>query len=542
MARKHFAKALVGKANVHPNQWIEEIKKNHDNVSPKGHSSRVASKIVARCDSKRYLLSHATIVASVDTYAPKNSKTGKYLRGGTEIDVRFPNYRIKPECHSIINANGDAWDRALLLNTYRTFVGANNFLEHIQIPALSKGFIVDALARDTGNSVYIDILVATDRKHSLLISDIQSGEITSLSMGCVSQFTICSKCGNVASDDTQVCICIQYEGKGKKFTDEDGIIHPISEIIGHVAVPNSNQFIEASWVKVPAFKGAVRRNLLNPDAGTISSVSAVEIQAKKNVFVQIPDGIKRAASKRMVAEDKTPTTEELDESFDSPPEEGTGDDSPSDGESSPNDDFSFEDPPSSDEDSGGTSEDSLPESDSDDPLESKFDDVLGKIEERILTSISDRLIERLSPKPEDVDTVIAPPLSVETSNDNLVRASKKFHASVSKLYPKSPSMVSWATSVHKIIYGKGIRKASSFGITPRDIITLSWIEDRIAGKNYPDSLYQCAIKSGPSSKYPSEMSFLSTCRINAGRKFDGDEEKFLLRKGRMSSFGKLLRL
>jgi len=56
--------------------------------------------------------------------------------------------------------------------------------EHIQITELSKGRIIDAVARDVGNSIYVDILIATDRKHTDLIRDIKSGKMGTLSMGC----------------------------------------------------------------------------------------------------------------------------------------------------------------------------------------------------------------------------------------------------------------------------------------------------------------------------------------------------------------------
>jgi len=118
-------------------------------------------------------------------------------------------------------------------------------------------------------------------------------------MGCISLFTACTKCGNVAADDAQLCPCVLYDGKLSKFTDEAGIEQVLAEIIGHVSVPNSNQFIEASWVRNPAFRGAVRRNILNPD----SSQLATQMKESRYLYelrTQIPEmeGIKKAASIR----------------------------------------------------------------------------------------------------------------------------------------------------------------------------------------------------------------------------------------------------
>jgi hypothetical protein len=184
MAFRRTANAIISKSNIGFDEWMEELRQQHEGAVSKDQVVRVAKNVLQKCDPNQYLLSHSTIVASVDTYAPEGSKTGKRLDRGVQIDVRYPDFRIKPECQNIINNNGDAWSRSLLLATYRTFIGSPNYLEHIQIPELSKGFIVDAIARDLGNTCYIDILVATDRKHKLLVQDILSEEIKAMSMGC----------------------------------------------------------------------------------------------------------------------------------------------------------------------------------------------------------------------------------------------------------------------------------------------------------------------------------------------------------------------
>jgi len=184
MSVKRYAKALIERRGIEFDEWMEGIRSQNEGAVPKDFINRTAKTVLRKCDPKQFLLSHATIVASVDTFAPKGVKTGRLMNRGCQIDVRWPEFRVKPECHPIINNNGDAWERSLLLSTYRTFIGAHNYLEHIQLPELSKGFIVDAIARDLGKSCYIDILVGTDRKHNQLVSDIISGAITGLSMGC----------------------------------------------------------------------------------------------------------------------------------------------------------------------------------------------------------------------------------------------------------------------------------------------------------------------------------------------------------------------
>jgi hypothetical protein len=135
-------------------------------------------------DPSGYLLSHATIVASVDVFEPAGVKTGSILEDGFRVNRRYGNYRIRPTCDRYINNNLDAWERRVLLASYPTFIGAHNFVEHVQVEDLSKGRIIDAVARDIGDSVYVDILIATSREHAPLIASIENGKMATLSMGC----------------------------------------------------------------------------------------------------------------------------------------------------------------------------------------------------------------------------------------------------------------------------------------------------------------------------------------------------------------------
>lgn len=166
-----------------------------------------ASKILKEdFDPKNYLLSHATIVASVDTVTVKNAKLGSSVVNGKKVVRKTTSYRVKPECQKFINNNADCWSRGVLLKSYPTFIGAHNFLEHVQIEDLSKGRILDAVARDIGDSLYVDILIATSRKHRELIEAIESGELSTLSMGCFvpgTQVTMADGT-RVAIEDVQV--------------------------------------------------------------------------------------------------------------------------------------------------------------------------------------------------------------------------------------------------------------------------------------------------------------------------------------------------
>ncbi len=510
MARKHYARAIMSQKDVHFDNWMEVIRGQNEGAVPKDHVNRIAKTVLRKCDPKQFLLSHATIVASVDTMSPKGAKTGRQMNRGVQIDVRWPDYAIKPDCLDIINNNGDAWERSLLLSTYRTFIGAQNYLEHIQLPELSKGFIVDAIARDLGNTCYVDILVATDRKHKQLVSDILTGAITGLSMGCISLFTICTKCGNVAADESQICPCIQYEGKHTEFTNENGEQQKIAELIGHVSVPNSNQFIEASWVRNPAFAGAVRRNFLNADMLQVAAKMdhAIEINSTRGVINL--DGMKKAASYRKADEEQGGQT--------------LGDLMGEDVDQGPSDQATDAQQSESGASQSGKADD-------------KIDGLLNKLQEQLLTLMVDKLGEKLAPKPEDVGTAIqTAPTDLTSQNDSMIRgANKDFARAVRLAFPTSPKLVNWAEKAHKIVHVGGVSAIKKAGLTAKDLIVLSWIEDRINGKNYSPDLYQLAMNVGPMSNFNSEKSYLSACVDSSNRRLTEKDLQFLSWKGKIAS-------
>jgi hypothetical protein len=218
----------------------------------------------------RFLLTHSTIVCSVDAVPVPNVKTGSIEEEGQSINRKYADYRVTSDTDKYINNNLDCWSRGVIKKSYKTFVGAHNFVEHVQVEELSKGRIIDAVMRDVGESIYVDILVATDRKHTELVNQILSGDMNGMSMGCSVDFTICTKCGHVAADEPQMCKHVKYE-KGNWFFDESGNKHRVAELCGHETTGETGgvTFIEASWVAVPAFKGAVARNTLEiPDSPT----------------------------------------------------------------------------------------------------------------------------------------------------------------------------------------------------------------------------------------------------------------------------------
>ena len=282
--------AFLKKANavvVHPrisNGFWGGIRKVASSGSNQNLGDQIKGILGRSLDSDKYLISHCTIVASVDTDTVQGVKLGNVKVGSKTVNRKWADYYIKPQCSEFINNNGDSWSREVLKMAYPTFIGGHNFQEHVQVEELSKGRIVDAVCRDIGNSLYVDILIATDRKHSQLIQSIESGEMSTLSMGCTTDFTICSQCGHFAVDETQLCDHIKY-AKLNTFLDDSGQKRAVAELCGHKDYkenpesPGGVHFIEASWVAVPAFPGAVMRNILSPSEEVSASVKKVMASA-----------------------------------------------------------------------------------------------------------------------------------------------------------------------------------------------------------------------------------------------------------------------
>jgi len=273
MAFMKYADARIIHPNVTRTQW-HNIRAASGSVRAKVAKGGLNPNLVERAaelfdttfDPSQYLLSHATIISSVDTFSPPGEeKVGSVLVDGFNVHRKFGDYRITSGTSKYINNNEDAWSRPVLLKSYSTFIGGQNFCEHVQIEELSKGRIIDAAARDVGESIYVDILIATEKKHEDLITAIRNGKMGTLSMGCSIEGSICTKCGHWAADETELCNHIKY-AKGNTFFDKNGRIHRIAELCGHESIdPHGGvQFVEASWVETPAFTGAVLRNVLEP--------------------------------------------------------------------------------------------------------------------------------------------------------------------------------------------------------------------------------------------------------------------------------------
>lgn len=419
----------------------------------------------------RYLLTHCSIVASVDVDTVPNVKLGTEKVGSRTVTRKWADYYIKPECAQFVNNNGDSWSRDVLMKSFRTFIGAHNFLEHVQIEEQSKGRIIDAVARDIGPSVYVDILVATDRKHAQLVQDIESGKMGTLSMGCSCEFTLCSQCGNVAVDETDLCEHVKYS-KLNTFFDARGQRRVIAELCGHSSHGETGgvHFIEASWVAVPAFAGAVMRNILDP-----ASVSPEKAKQFSEVLAAPPvewgTNILRAASEHRVAQD-------FDFGTDEEEGEGEGDTKPPEKPSSPFADV----------------EDEL------------YAAVKNRVKERLEKELREQQVEKA------LDTPTAP-------NESVIK-----EAAVTKA-----AMQKFAREAHARSVDTLLRVASSDVAFVDGLVEI----DRSFGLRVPQFVYRTALTVGPTSLYSSPDEYQRACTKQARRVLSPTELRVVFRIGNL---------
>lgn len=502
----------------------------------------------------QFLLSHCTIIASVDTERA-NLPLGRQLVDGFQIDRQYNDYLVTAGTTKYINNNHDCWERKLLLACFRTFVGGENYVEHLQIPEMSKGKIIDAAARDIGDSIYVDILVATDLKHQPLIRAIESGQLQTLSMGCQVGFTICTKCGNSAQDETQLCPHIRYL-KGNTYIDGLGRVRKIAELCGHItAEPGSVKFIEASWVANPAFTGAVLRNILSPGERAMLkdrlqlAMAMPTRQADPNAMVRaakllqsngetviprpfvapaqgrrgeyLPPGYEnrvhasgaefRAPTNVRPGTTKLGVVEPLTYGFDQGDDFGGGQ-------------------------GGGQGQEAAPKSD-ENPMDKAISEMAEMIREKALAKVRDEMGK------EDVPRV---DLS-ENRNDTLVKqavSKSPIWKGIAKVVLAS---VNDPAKARRVLAGLMLHKAGGWRSVQADgtfsgheMLAISRFLDRFSGTPRmagEGRVYRTVLAVGGASSYGDVESYLAACRRAMGRDLTGTEKDALVAKGRIFDLG-----
>jgi intein/homing endonuclease len=463
----------------------------------------------------------------------------------TPYEGKLYNFDVK-EDHSYI-ANGvavhncDAWERKLLLATYRSFIGGQSYLEHVQIPELSKGRIIDAAARDIGESIYVDILVATDRKHKELVSAITAGNISTLSMGCSALHTTCTKCGNVAIDETCLCRHIKYE-KGSTFFDAKGIRRKVAELCGHYTDPKSVQFIEASWVANPAFKGAVLRSILDPQNAKLSETNRQKIQVAFSKPVQVPSSsLQKAARLAPVGVGSMAVpSDHLAYLYEGPslgslktPASFSGQDSASAKRDSRLSILAQEDFPGQAEISEPKKE--TPES----PFKKTVDDLYTTLVREVSQRVRKDLEQSETEKSREV-------LDENKSNQSLIKSALRFPkwqqraktVLTSVKNPQHAQSVLAGLILHDFGGWEAVAAANRF--SGREILVIDRLLSRMTKKSSmagDSRLYRVVIAVGGTAPYPDVNTYLATCREVMKSVPTESERAQLIEKGKLFALG-----
>jgi hypothetical protein len=505
MAFMKTAKAEVQDGDVEADDWnrMKMSAMNQGSGFVKGASSIDMNKYTP----EDYLLSHCTIIASVDVDEVSDVKTGEDIRiGGNEtINRPYNDYYITPDTSRFVNQNNDAWERDLLLDCYDSFIGSENYVEHVQVPELSKGKVIDAVARDLGDSVYVDILVATNKKHGGLVQDIKKGKINKLSMGCSISFSICSKCGNKAVDETDLCHHVKHM-KGDTFTDEEGNERIISELCGHKSEPDSVKFIEASWVVDPAFDGAVLRKVLGEE-----EKREYEDSSKTD---SLSDMIEQSHEISM-ARQTSQAGSSLDAFFKSAHLHG--------------------EPKSIQEKYSNWGDDD--EDDEDDGGEDKSDveKAVNKIKEYISEEASEQVLEEAGGKGDMAETSwedTPEPMS-EDSNMNLLSSYTSFQDKYGSEFSDKRRSIRAFLTLHQANQNGWHSLRHSSSVDNQDIVSAMYLRDRDLRENtLPRDMYRCLQKVGGTQNYRRVEAFLNACELALDRPLNKNEKKVLIRRAK----------
>jgi hypothetical protein len=436
-------------------------------------ATRGASQIaLGEFSPKEYLLTHATIVASVDTEKGPGP-LGRHLENGFTIDRRFQDYYITPKTAAYINSNHDSWERKLLLASFRTYIG---------------------------DSVYVDILVATHRKHKPLIAAINSKQLQTLSMGATVAHTQCTKCGNVAADETELCRCVKHE-KGNKFLDILGMERKVAELCGHVSQPESNRFIEASWVGHPAFKGAVVRSILTAEeASAYDHLHSHRVQLAFSQPARSADpSLRQKAAKRAFdfGEEKEQFPGGDKEEEGSPPEEEK----------------------------------------KKDPLDSVVNDLVKSLTDRAVRQIRQDLSGKDAPG-NDVDENHTNNTLIPASDN---RARRKLAHAVHRLTgdPRRTGMITRGILLQRQGGWRAIQASGEY--SGRDVLAISRVLDLL--QNAPGvageaRIYRTVLAVGGASPYVDVETYLAACSGVLGRETTQSEKIALVTKGRLFDLGR----
>lgn len=114
------------------------------------------------------------------------------------------------------NDNGDFFSHEELLKCYKTFIGKAVFVDHDnENVEKARGIILDAVYNPRGK--FVELLKAIDKKaYPELARAIEMSYVTSTSMGCRVDYSICTICHNKSHTEEDFCEHVKHY-KGSTF-------------------------------------------------------------------------------------------------------------------------------------------------------------------------------------------------------------------------------------------------------------------------------------------------------------------------------------
>ena len=118
-----YATAKVVHPHVSRGQW-SRVRVAGNTAKAAGDMSdnliqRASGLFEKKFNPEKFLLTHATIIASVDIITPPGVKTGSVVEDGFKVNRKFSDFRIKDASDKYINNNLDAWSRGVILRPTR---------------------------------------------------------------------------------------------------------------------------------------------------------------------------------------------------------------------------------------------------------------------------------------------------------------------------------------------------------------------------------------------------------------------------------------
>lgn len=136
-----------------------------------------------------------------------------------DLDPDMYYVKVRAVTAGVPNNNGDYFSEDELRNAYKSFEGRGVFVNHESDnveAARGKILSADLIEKDP-NDIHVVLALAIDQKaFPQLVNAIKKGYVTDVSMGATVAYSLCSICGNKATNEAEYCHHVKYF-KGSSF-------------------------------------------------------------------------------------------------------------------------------------------------------------------------------------------------------------------------------------------------------------------------------------------------------------------------------------